>query len=353
MLFLTCSQNLAATLFNCMHNSLLSILPPHKLEAVETALQQTFGTSTVEAIELMTRGLSPALVYKIQVNGQAYILRLVMAINELIDPAREYACLRAAADAGIAPAVLYADANAAVSICRFIAGPPIWVGLPEKDVQLKSIAEKVKAIHALPLFPPLINFLEGMTHFRDRFLEMNMFPESATAEHFAHFDQIKSIYPINEELVSSHNDLNPANILFDGEKIWLIDWEASFKNDRYVDLAIVALYFAANEQHIDTFLTAYFGETPTALQKAKFYLMRQVVFLYYGTIFLRMAAEMKETHDQDMKVPTLSEVKKMMSKGEVNLGSYEGKILYGKMLMQEALTEMKLPAFEQALSLLN
>lgn len=336
-----------------MNNSLLSILPPHKLKVVEAALQQTFGTPAVEAIELMTRGLSPALVYKIQVNGKAYILRLVMATNELVDPAREYTCLRAAADAGIAPAVLYADADAAVSICAFIAGPPIWVGLPDKDIQLKRIAEKVKDIHALPLFPPLINFMEGMIAFRDRFLETKMFPESATAEHFRHFERIRSVYPIHDELVSSHNDLNPANVLYDGEKIWLIDWEAGFKNDRYVDLAVVALYFAANEQHIDTFLTAYFGEAPTALQRAKFYLMRQVVFLYYGTIFLRMAAEMKDTHDQDMKVPTLLEVKKMMSKGEVNLGSYEGKILYGKMLMQEALTEMRQPQFEAALALLH
>lgn len=332
-----------------MHNT----IPPHKLPAVENALLQTFGTTTVDAIELMTRGLSPALVYKITVKDQAYILRLVMVTNELVDPAREYTCLRAAADAGIAPAVLYADAAAAISISQFIAGPPIWVGIPQKELQLQAIAAKVKEVHALPLFPPLINFMEGMIHFRDRFLEMNMFPESATATHFAHFEKIKAVYPIHEELVSSHNDLNPANVLFDGEKIWLIDWEASFKNDRYVDLAIVALYFAANESHIDTFLTAYFGAPPTAIQQAKFYLMRQVIFLYYGTIFLRMAGDMQQEHDQHMEVPTLIQVKQMMSKGEINLGSYEGKLLYGKMLMQEALTEMSNPAFEAALTLLQ
>lgn len=327
---------------------MLNILPPQKLQAVENALLQTFGTTTVDAIELMTSGLSPALVYKISVKGQDYILRLVMAINALVDPAREYTCLRAAADAGIAPAVLYADAAAAISISQFIAGPPIWVGMPQKEQQLQAIAAKVKEVHALPLFPPLINFMEGMIHFRDRFLEMNLFPASATAAHFEHFEKIKAVYPAQEELVSSHNDLNPANVLFDGEKIWLIDWEASFKNDRYVDLAIVALYFAANEAHIDTFLTAYFGAAPTARQRAKFYLMRQVVFLYYGTIFLRMAGEMQTTHDQNMAVPTLIQVKQMMSKGEINLGSYEGKLLYGKMLMQEALTEMNQPAFEAA-----
>jgi thiamine kinase-like enzyme len=336
-----------------MQNSPLSIIPPQKLQAVENALLQTFGTTTVDDIELMTRGLSPALVYKISVNGIPYILRLVMAINKLVDPAREYTCLRAAADAGIAPAVLYADAAAAISISQFIAGPAIWVGIPQKDQQLQMIAAKVKEVHTLPHFPPLINFMEGMTHFRDRFLEMNMFPESATAAHFEHFEKIKAVYPIHDELVSSHNDLNPANVLFDGEKIWLIDWEAGFKNDRYVDLAIVALYFAANETHIHTFLTAYFGAAPTQVQQAKFYLMRQVVFLYYGTIFLRMAGEQQTTHDQNMAAPTLLQVKQMMSKGEVDLSSYEGKLLYGKMLLQEALTEMSQPAFASSLALLQ
>jgi thiamine kinase-like enzyme len=31
------------------------------------------------------------------------------------------------------------------------------------------------------------------------------------------------------ELVSSHNDLNPNNVLFEGERAWLIDWELAFR----------------------------------------------------------------------------------------------------------------------------
>src|ERR1022692_2472698 len=33
--------------------------------------------------------------------------------------------------------------------------------------------------------------------------------------------------------VSSHNDLTPENSLFDGDRGWLVDWEAAFLNDRY------------------------------------------------------------------------------------------------------------------------
>jgi hypothetical protein len=39
--------------------------------------------------------------------------------------------------------------------------------------------------------------------------------------------------------VSSHNDPVPANILFDGRRPWLIDWEWAYRNDPLVDVAIV------------------------------------------------------------------------------------------------------------------
>jgi hypothetical protein len=194
--------------------------------------------------------------------------------------------------------------------------------------------------------------MTGLQHFKARFLEAKLFPESFTSEHFEALDKISAIYPMGDDLVSSHNDLNPANVLFDGEKVFIIDWEAAFLNDRYVDLAILALYFAANDAHIQTLLTAYFGAAPTAYQQARFYLMRQVVFLYYATIFLRLAADAKPAdfvHDQHMVTPGLLEVKRMLGSGEVQLGTYEGKLLYGKMLLQEALQGIKAPAFAAAL----
>jgi len=38
--------------------------------------------------------------------------------------------------------------------------------------------------------------------------------------------------------VSSHNDPVPRNVLFDGERLWLIDWESAYRNDPLVDVAI-------------------------------------------------------------------------------------------------------------------
>ena len=50
-------------------------------------------------------------------------------------------------------------------------------------------------------------------------------------------------------MVSSHNDLfKPDNILFDGQRIWLVDWEAAFLNDPYADLAAVANQVVTNDE---------------------------------------------------------------------------------------------------------
>ena len=52
--------------------------------------------------------------------------------------------------------------------------------------------------------------------------------------------RLSAAYPWNEGgPVASHNDPNPRNIIFDGARLWLVDWETSFRNDPMVDLAIV------------------------------------------------------------------------------------------------------------------
>ena len=68
-----------------------TVIPAAKLDAVQSALQATFNTTTVEAIDLLAGGLSSALVYKVVIGGKAYVLRLVMEIDELRDPARQAA----------------------------------------------------------------------------------------------------------------------------------------------------------------------------------------------------------------------------------------------------------------------
>jgi thiamine kinase-like enzyme len=133
------------------------------------------------------------------------------------------------------------------------------------------------------------------------------------------YSKIQKYYPRNEpDLVASHNDLNVRNILYDGHKLWVIDWEAAFQNDRYTDLAITGKAYAAGDEQEENYLRYYFGEALSAYKKARYYLMQQVCHIYYSMIMLKLAAAMQppeSKHNADLESISLDEVSKMIGKG--------------------------------------
>ena len=64
--------------------------------------------------------------------------------------------------------------------------------------------------------------------------------------------------------VLCHNDLNPKNIIWDKEKVTLIDWEYAGINDRYFDLASAIVEFDLNDRQSDLFLKTYFANQSEA-----------------------------------------------------------------------------------------
>ncbi|WP_445631632.1 phosphotransferase [Nostoc sp. DSM 114167] len=337
--------------------TLQSLIPEAKLEAVEKALQTTFNTKTVESIELLTGGLSSALVYKIIVNGKAYVLRIVIQIDELSDPVRQYICMNIAAEAGIAPIVYYTNAVDAVSITDFIRTISLSEHFGSPDNFLPKLANVVKSIHSLPNFPKLVNFLDGIDLFIQQFQALEFLPASATEEHFRYYSEIQQFYPrYDTDVVASHNDLNPNNILFDGKKIWLIDWGVAFQNDRYVDLANVANYFMTNAAQAEIYLRSYFGDFLDNYKRARFFLMQQVCQIFYAIVFLKLAAASWPENlpiEYSMVVPSLKEFQQQLRTDKVILTTHEGQLLYGKIRLNQALYNMKTARFAESIKIIR
>lgn len=92
---------------------------------------------------------------------------------------------------------------------------------------------------------------------------------------FETYAQIAALYPRGADLVACHNDLKAPNILYDGARPWVIDWEAAFVNDRYADLANAASFFVEEADDSEAeFLAAHFGAPPTAHQRARLIVAR-------------------------------------------------------------------------------
>ncbi len=72
------------------------------------------------------------------------------------------------------------------------------------------------------------------------------------------FKSIKALKKFKNEVVLSHHDLNPKNIIFNKNSLKIIDWEYAGANDRFFDLACVCIEFKLNKKEEKTLLTTYF-----------------------------------------------------------------------------------------------
>ena len=66
------------------------------------------------------------------------------------------------------------------------------------------------------------------------------------------------------EIVFSHGDIYPLNILDDGKKLWLVDWEHAGFNHALTDLASLSKHGELNQNEENYILEQYYGESVTS-----------------------------------------------------------------------------------------
>jgi aminoglycoside phosphotransferase len=335
------------------------MIPQEKSEAVTRGLREAFGVTMFEDIRLLTRGLSGALVYRIVVGGSPFLLRIITRIDDPTLP-HHFTCVKAAAEAGLAPPVWYTSVEDRMAITDFVENIPFPV-----NEALVRMPAALRTLHALPPFPARANQLNtfctfllhkgsALDGFRQRFQAANLLPQSESEHLFAVHAQLAAVYPRHDsDLVSSHNDLfRPDNILFDGHRVWLVDWEAAFLNDRYADLAVVADFVVAHEAEEQIYLQEYFGQPPDEYQLARFVVMRQVVHLFYAMAFLLLGSA-GEPVNRSENVPTFRDFHRHLWAGEVNLADHQRKTVYGRVHWNQLLHDRQQPRFNEALKIIS
>ena len=266
-------------------------LPDHLVPTVERALHAAFGTTTYDDVSVLGGG-HRAFACRIVVRGRPYVLRV--GASTFIDPAVEIASTRVAADAGLAPRLLYADPTDRVIVTDFIERVPLPAGF---GVQ---VAAAIARIHALPPWPRTIHHLDMIDGFLAKLRASGALAGlddvlDAYAAATAH-------YPRDADVVACHNDLRAPNLLYDGARLWVIDWEAAFMNDRYADLANAASFFVEEDDRDEAeFLAAYLGAPATAYQRARLVVARfanHVAYLAFpGLAAARAAVPAQPTPD--------------------------------------------------------
>ena len=323
------------------------MIPPEKSAAVTFGLNEAFGVAEFEDIRDLTERPRSNRAFRIVVGGSAYLLRINTRPGDM---ARHFICMQAAADAGLAPRVRYASAEDRISITDFVQAVP----LPAADA-LVRIPAALRTLHALPPFPVspfnttctfLLNNSSMLDGFLQKFRTSSILRENETEELLACYQPVAAVYSgLDPDLAPGHNDLfKPDNMLFDGSRLWLVDWEAAFQNDRYADLAVVANMIVSNESEEEIFLREYFGAMPDEYQRARFYLMRQVAHTFYAMAFLTPGSSGRSM-DRSEPVPAYDDFQRRFWAREVGLADEQAKTVYGRVHWERLSENMRRGAF--------
>jgi thiamine kinase-like enzyme len=331
------------------------MIPQEKSDAVTRALHEAFGVTEFEDISKVTGGHTSSLVFRIVVRGAPYLLKIILRAE---DPTRHYTSMRAAAEAGIAPRVWHASIEDRISITDFVRAEP----LPESEA-LTRLPASLRTLHALPPFARapfntsttfLLDKGPALDGFLQKFRAANLLPEADSREFFARYAEIAAVYPYHDaEMASCHNDVfKPDNFLFDGQRLWLVDWEAAFLNDRYADLAAAANHVVTNDREEMTFLREYFGAAPDEYQLARFHLMQQLSHLFYTMAFLFLGSPDKPV-DWSATAPEFADYHRRMWAGEIDLADKNVKVVYGRVHWQRLLQNARQPRYREALRIVS
>lgn len=180
-----------------------------------------------------------------------------------VDRGRELMTARAAHQAGFAPKVEYAEPGVMVS--AFLDAKTFSAS--DVAAERERVAVLLRRFHKeLPRHVTGAGFMFWPFHVvRDyaRTLEAGnsrMIPD--LGRYLVLAEELESAQmPL--PIVFAHNDLLPSNILDDGEKLWLIDFEYAGFSTAMFDLAGATSNAGLSPDQSEDFLIAYFGSVPS------------------------------------------------------------------------------------------
>ncbi len=178
----------------------------------------------------------------VDVDGARFVVRVPGADTDQLEIDREceYIAASRAADLGIAPPVLGLFGGCLVT--AFVSGADIPSDQFAAAETLSSLAAMLRAFHASG----------ALQHSFDAFTVARLHRAAASRHGVTIPDVYDSVVAVVDEIagafavspdppVPCHNDLLRANVLRDGDRLWLLDWEYAGMNDRAFDLGNLAV----------------------------------------------------------------------------------------------------------------
>ena len=317
---------------------------------VRNALRKTFGVNEPSTIVPLSGGFSQT-VYKLSIKNKYYILRISDA--SLADRKRESQCMRIAANIGVAPKFYYINIKDGIFIIDYIESKQLSKDNREDPNLYKELAILLKKFHLAAGFPKNISIIKRI----EKITKKPTYVTSAISEiAIKNIELLEPLLKKHFKMSSSHNDLQPNNILFDGKRFWVIDWEQAALQDPYYDLATISNFFIPNQEKLeDLYLQTYFNGTPNKKQLAHYIIMKQISLAYYGLLLMNNMKNTNLNPISEAEIQALPSLKDFYA--TTNL--YDIKDLtkhlqkFGATMLKEAVKNMDSEKFKNAVNIIS
>ena len=205
--------------------------------------------------------------------GRKFLVRVGGDIPEHnILRSAELAASRAAHAAGLSPAVRHAEPGTLV--LDFIEGRPFTPEDVRDPANLERLVALIRRCHReIPRHfrgpAPMFWVFQVLRDYGHRLREGGSPHRGDLPLLLASAARLEAaVGPI--QIVFGHNDLLPANILDDGTRLWLVDWEYAGFNGPTFDLGGLASNAGMDADMREALLAAYFDRTPDAGLRRRF-----------------------------------------------------------------------------------
>ena len=301
-------------------------------DAARLALATAMGSTAPNSLSPLSGGASGASIFRVESKDGRYLLRIEGPPSPLRNP-HQYISMRMASDAGIAPMLLHLDEPNGIVVTQFIEERPLKSFPGGRPALAEALGALLGRLQASPVFPYFVDYPALVIQLIAHVDRTGLFAPGLLDVHWNRLADIANKWK-PETLVSSHNDPNPRNILFDGERLWLIDWESAYRNDPFIDIAIVLDSLAPTPQLEDIVLRAWLGRAPDAAFRERLDIARALIRLYYAGVLLSASATLPRAQpDGALSAPTLPQLRSAIAEGRIKTGTAESLHTVGKMYL--------------------
>lgn len=215
--------------------------------------------------------------YKVSLDGKAYFFRVAnleinlerKVLNNSLE--REWQITNLISKAGIGPEVIFYSPENGILVTDFIESDKTPLSLKNPET-LEQFCDVIISLHQLDVqFPseynPILQLKEDVKKAMDLGCKI---PTLLQKIILFKLDSFQS----NITKTCSHLDLHSGNVLQQGDKLYLIDWEYAAMSDPFFDLATLASAETFSDVEMQELLTYYLKGNPTEEQIHYFQNMR-------------------------------------------------------------------------------